>query len=259
MKTLPGMEDSTLEKIAAWGVESGELAHPHADETPDLQTAAVHAALRSFVMHPDFPCVGASSAFHRDSYRFGLYPSLATTDGDDALARDLRDFASFETGDDFRTFVACFAEPRTVSAGQFERLLWEQLQRLHASDEAAWSEGYSSDPESPHFAWSFHGTAYFVIGLSPASPRTARRFPFPALVFNPHEQFERLRASGKFERMQEVIRQRDLALEGEPNPELADYGSRSEARQYSGCPHDDEWVAPFVAELAEPNPNSEDR
>ncbi|HSP45414.1 MAG TPA: YqcI/YcgG family protein, partial [Chthoniobacterales bacterium] len=62
---------------------------------------------------------------------------------------------------------------------------------------------------------------------------------------NPHEQFERLRADGKWKRMQETIRSRDVELQGSINPMLSDFGEQSEARQYSGRAVEDDWKAPF--------------
>ena len=230
-----------------WVFEEGSLRRiDGAAGEADLQTASVHAALREFVLHPDFPCVGAKSAFHRASYQFGLYGTLGASATDD-LARDLQHFAEHAPGggDDFATLVACFEGPRDLTETGFERLMWQQLQQLHRVDDQPWPEGYASDPEDPHFAWSFHGVAFFVVGLSPASSRLARRFPFPTIVFNPHAQFERLREEGRWARMQEVIRESDRRLQGDINPELTDFGEQSEAKQYSGRPHDADWVAPF--------------
>jgi FPC/CPF motif-containing protein YcgG len=64
------------------------------------------------------------------------------------------------------------------------------------------------------------------------------------LAFNAHRQFQELRARGQFERMQEVVRERDAALEGEINPNLSDWGTHTEARQYSGREVEDGWVCP---------------
>ena len=105
----------------------------------------------------------------------------------------------------------------------------------------------SADPADPHFSFSFAGEALYVIGMHANSSREARRFPWPALVFNPHEQFERLRADGKWTRMQASIRSRDVALQGTINPMLSDFGQQSEARQYSGRAVEDKWKAPFPA------------
>jgi FPC/CPF motif-containing protein YcgG len=136
-----------------------------------------------------------------------------------------------------------------LSESQFENLLWQQLRALHEADSKYfdWDAQVSSNPSDPHFSFSFGGRAFYVIGLHANSSREARRFKWPALVFNPHEQFQRLRADGKWKRMQETIRERDLALQGSINPMLSDFGETSEARQYSGRAVANDWKAPFPA------------
>ena len=84
-----------------------------------------------------------------------------------------------------------------------------------------------------------------MIGLHPNASRPARRFAYPMLVFNLHDQFERLREHGTYEKMRETILARDEKLAGDINPMLAKYGESSEARQYSGRMVDDEWQCPF--------------
>jgi FPC/CPF motif-containing protein YcgG len=150
---------------------------------------------------------------------------------------------------EYATFVAIFESPRGTDELQFESLFWQQLRRLHELDAAHfdWDPNVRSDPTDPHFSFSFGGQALYVIGLHANSSREARRFPWPALVFNPHEQFERLRADGKWKRMQETIRARDLELQGSINPMLSDFGVDSEARQYSGRAVEEDWRAPFKA------------
>ena len=81
--------------------------------------------------------------------------------------------------------------------------------------------------------------------MHPASSRHARRFAWPLLVFNAHEQFERLRAQGRFEKLRALIREREWALQGSLNPNLGDFGERSEARQYAGRSVEGEWRCPF--------------
>jgi FPC/CPF motif-containing protein YcgG len=148
---------------------------------------------------------------------------------------------------EYATFVAIFKGPRTLDEIEFEKLFWKQLRGLHHHDatRCQWDPHVSSDPADPHFSFSFGGQALYVIGLHANSSREARRFPWPVLVFNPHEQFERLRADGKWKRMQETIRGRDLELQGTINPMLSDFGEQSEARQYSGRAVEDDWRAPF--------------
>ena len=126
--------------------------------------------------------------------------------------------------------------------------MWARLQSL--ADKDAWrgqpyDEKVSADPSDPHFSLSFGGEAFFLVGLHPNASRPARRFERPAVVFNLYDQFERLRAAGKYESMREKILSRDEALAGSRNPMLARHGEISEARQYSGRAGEPDWGCPF--------------
>ena len=126
--------------------------------------------------------------------------------------------------------------------------MWERIQSF--ADKDAWlgqpyDAAVSADPDDPHFSLSFGGEAFFVVGLHPHASRPARRFSRPALVFNLHGQFARLRAEGRYERMREIIIERDVALAGDSNPMLARHGEVSEAKQYSGRLVDADWHCPF--------------
>jgi FPC/CPF motif-containing protein YcgG len=165
------------------------------------------------------------------------------------MVKDLGAFVESMPADGagLRAFAAVFAGAVPAEEISFERALWRQLQRLHEVDPArgAWDPTVSADPESPEFSFSFGGRALFVVGMHPASSRLARRFSWPTLVFNPRSQFERLRAEGRFERLRAMVRERDIALQGTLNPNLADFGEASEARQYSGRATEAEWRCPF--------------
>ena len=207
----------------------------------------VQREFRRRVRAQSFPCLGAKAALNAGSYVVTLYRQLAAVETTDALGRDLaafrRDTAKINAA--YSTFVAVFQGPRTIDEATFEELLWSQLRQLHRVDRAAWAADVSADANDPHFSFSFDGRAFYVIGMHARSSRVARRFPWPTLVFNPHEQFERLRGNGKWKRMQRAIRARDVALQGNVNPMLSDFGEASEARQYSGRAVDDNWKCPF--------------
>lgn len=210
----------------------------------------VDEAFRAFVGHARFPCLAAKGAVRRRNHELGVYGALASASASDALAADLAVFARQAPpgGDRFTAFVAVFTGRAPASERAFERRLWAQLQRLHERDDpaAGWDPAVSADPDDAHFSFSFGGRAFFVVGLHPHSSRLARRFRWPALVFNPHALFERLRREGRYERFRAEIRERDIALQGSPNPNLADFGERSEARQYSGRDTTAvEWRCPF--------------
>jgi FPC/CPF motif-containing protein YcgG len=207
-------------------------------------------AFRAFIGHARFPCLAAKGAVRRRDYQLGVYGVLGSVEASDALASDLAEFTrrTPPDGDRFTAFVAVFTGRAPASERTFERRLWMQLQRLHERDDpvVGWDPAVSPDPEDPRFSFSFGGCAIFVVGLHPRSSRLARRFHWPALVFNPHAQFERLRREGGYERLREQIRERDIALQGSPNPNLADFGERSEARQYSGRENTaTDWRCPF--------------
>jgi FPC/CPF motif-containing protein YcgG len=205
------------------------------------------AAFRELIARPEFPCLGAKAALNSDSCSLRVIEELGSAAATSALATGLNEFTRASANHEYATFVAIFERPRDTDEIQFENLFWKQLRALHEHDAPhfEWDPHVSADPADPHFSFSFGGQALYVIGLHANSSREARRFPWPTLVFNPHEQFERLRADGKWKRMQESIRTRDLSLQGSINPMLSDFGQQSEARQYSGRAVEDDWQAPF--------------
>lgn len=233
------------------GVKGGKAVRL-ADSAPpsNLLDAAMAGAFRGFIQAPQFSCVGAKSAVTSENYRLGIYDQLGSEQATAGLAHDLftftREAATLDSGE-FVTFAALFREPFTRDEDGFEQLLWEQLRALNRCDAPLfdWDPAVSSDPENPHFSFSFAGSAFFIVGLHANSSRQARQFPWPALIFNPHDQFVRLREQGGWERFQEIIRAREMALQGSLNPNLSDYGSITEARQYSGRQVENDWHPPF--------------
>jgi FPC/CPF motif-containing protein YcgG len=155
---------------------------------------------------------------------------------------------------EFTSFAACFLGPKILTPENFEALLWKQLLHLHWVDRQrnGWSDKVSSNPDDAAFSFSFGGQPFFIVGLSPSSERWARRFPWPLLIFNDHEQFQRLREQHRFERMKDSIRHRDEQLHGTVNGMLEDYGgAHSEARQYSGRQVPADWRCPVHFEPKE--------
>jgi FPC/CPF motif-containing protein YcgG len=202
---------------------------------------------------PWFPCVGSKAALARGAIRT---VELACLDGRRSASRlleELHDFGDFvdaqpEDSTTVHSLVALFESPRHLDEVAFEQQLWATLQRLHDLDHArgqAWAPDVSTDPDSPHFSLSLGGHPFFVIGLHPHASRIARRFKAPALVSNSHRQFDWLRADGRYTKMQAATRERDLALQGSLNPNLADFGSAAETRQYSGRAVEPGWRCPF--------------
>lgn len=228
---------------------NGELVRLLDWKRPKARACLANDAFRAFINQTGYPCLGAKAALNTNQYRIASYGSLASTAATAGLARDLCAFVAERPlmESDFATFAAIFDDIALADECEFEQLLWKQLQQLHELDaqEFEYAADTSSDPEDPRFAFSFAGTAFFVVGMHPGSRRLARRFPFPALVFNAHAQFDALRAKGLYDRFSATVRERDLELQGSQNPMLSGFGERSEARQYSGRAVDESWKCPF--------------
>ena len=228
------------------------VVRPLAPDVPvDAELTDAHDQLRQQISGDSYPCTGAISVFAQKGYRFGLFPELACDSAVRAVCHDLYEFChEFPIIDDqFITFIAMFRGPAIQSEQHFEDLLWSQLQAMHAidSDFFAWDKSVDSDPKNNNFSFSIGGRAMFVIGMHPKASRLARTFRYPTMVFNLHEQFERLRARGKFETMKQIIRAREMAFQGSINPMLKNFGESSEASQYSGRAVSDNWPCPFHA------------
>jgi FPC/CPF motif-containing protein YcgG len=204
---------------------------------------------QNFVENSDFPCVGAKSALKRDQTQFWQGRDFLSGQDDEKLLSELYDFIDWYGRDKpmFATFVASFDGPLGLSEDAFEKALWARLDGLHRLDATRydWDRRVSKDPGSSDFGFSLKEAACFVVGLHDGASRAARRFERPTLVFNLHDQFERLREEGRYDALKTAIRKRDAALDGAPNPMLANFGDSSEARQYSGRPIEGAWRCPF--------------
>lgn len=219
------------------------------------RNGTLESEFRDFIASDDFPCVGSKLALARGGLRAVELAPLGDVSNDALLLDTLAVFARHldageEDSTDVHSLVALFRGPCSMDESAFERQLWNQLQRLHDLDVARgtpWAPDVDRDPASPRFSMSLAGHPFFIIGLHPGSSRLARRFTAPALVFNSHRQFNRLREDGRFAKMQKATRARDIALQGSINPNLSDHGEASEARQYSGRAVEAGWRCPFRA------------
>lgn len=207
-------------------------------------------SLHAHIADHSFPCVGAKAALKRGTLEVVIARDMTRAWNDLPIHDALLAFAErFRASPGlFRSFAVLFEGPNNFSEFDFERYLWHRIQSL--SDKDTWrGQPYdgrvSPDPEDPHFSLSFGGEGYFVVGLHPNAARPARRFSHPTMVFNLHAQFELLRAQGKYDGMREKIMIRDEAVAGSRNPMLAEHGTISEARQYSGRIVGDDWRCPF--------------
>ena len=205
---------------------------------------------RSFITDRSFPCVGAKAALKRDGMRFIVARDFRSAWDDLRILPALLDLAKGYRAEPelFQSLIVLFETGAPGDEPRFEQGLWERLQSLSDKDEWLGQRAdprVAHDPEDPHFAMSFGGEAFFVVGLHPQASRPARRFDTPAMVFNLHDQFETLRAEGRYDKLRAAILDRDEAVAGSINPMLADHGSVSAARQYSGRAVGADWRCPY--------------
>jgi len=224
------------------------------------QTYEITRQFYLFIKDKLFPCVGAKAALARGHISCMVANHMACPEDDPAILQFIYQFigAYRQSGDLFHSAAVIFKEPVCVAENVFDRLLWQRLQSLADADREnyAYDSRVSADPCSSEFSFSLGEEAFFVIGMHPSSGREARAFSRPAIIFNPHNQFEKLKESEQFEKMKAVVRKRDLLFSGSVNPMLDDYGKRSEARQYSGRQYNNQWQCPLKKVNGKSNNNT---
>lgn len=203
----------------------------------------------SFLRSSQFPCIAAKASLAKQQIHTIAVKHMGCQYEDAEVLDFLYQFV-----DDFRrskniysSATVIYEQPLNLDEEQFDNLMWQRLQALVDLDSRhyAYDNRVSSDPGSSHFSFSLKGEAFFIIALHPNSSRKTRRFSYPALVFNPHEQFEVLRKENRYEAMKKIVRKRDLILSGSVNPMLDDFGNSSEVFQYSGRKYDADWQCPL--------------
>lgn len=197
----------------------------------------MEASVRKFIEQSSFPCIMAKSLLRHGMLKVHSHVNIRNT------LKNIYEFIDHYRNqpDRLSSFILCFDQK--INFADFEKQFWMILRSLNEMDKELYKhdERVSSDIHSPEFSFSLKSEAFFILLLHPESPRWARRFSYPAIVFNPHQQFEKLRKNGIFTRIRNLIRLRDISLQGYVNPMLSDFGQRSEIYQYTGktyLPHE---------------------
>jgi FPC/CPF motif-containing protein YcgG len=202
--------------------------------------------IREFILD-DHPCVMAQSLFADDSVTINSYDDIEASESCISLLNDLEKYVhnqDFETKN-FESFIAVFRNNKYEDEKSFENALWKLLNDLHKLNVSDWDEDTSSDTSDSNFSFSLFGTSFYIVGMHPGSSRYSRKSPYTMIVFNLHNQFEKLREINRYTRVRDLIRRRDKAFQGSINPMLKDFGTESEAKQYSGRKVEDNWKCPY--------------
>lgn len=204
----------------------------------------------SFLNEKAFPCIGAKVASGSGTIKCMVAGHLDCPSDDETILDFLYQFVDVwrQSSSLYNSAAVIFTEPRLLTEHEFETCMWHRLQALADLDSRhfIYDRRVSSDPGDSTFSFSLKEEALYIIGLHSLSSRKARQFKYPTFVFNPHAQFEELKKRSKFESLKAVVRKRDILYSGSVNPMLADFGSDSEARQYSGANHISGWQCPLI-------------
>ena len=213
-----------------------------------VEEEKIFQEFEDFILLKNHPCLMAQSVVSSRHLNFHVYDEFGTRETAERILQDLHAYleAYNSSSDLVYSFLAVFKGRKNYSETEFEQLLWQQLQYLHEADKTPWDNDVDQDPESPDFSFSLGGKAFYMVGMHPNSSRKSRQAPYPAIAFNLHLQFEKLREKKRYEKVKQKIRERDIALQGDINPMLQDFHEASEARQYSGRKVGEDWKCPFL-------------
>ncbi len=214
----------------------------------------------SFIDNKDFACIAAKAALAKQQIKCFVTDNMACPKNDYDILKFLYSFIDQyrNSNELYYSAAIIFKKPAFDNDEMFDKIMWQRLQALSDMD----CEKYYYDPRvddnpyAPNFSFSLKEESFFIIALHPASSRPLRRFKYAALVFNPHMQFEELRETGKYNKMKQAVRKRDLAYSGSINPMLTDFGEASEIYQYSGRKYDNTWQCPLKVNHAAIEHNS---
>ena len=203
----------------------------------------------SYIGNKNFACIAAKAAMAKQQIDCLVAGNMACPKDDSKILNFLYTFIDNfrNSGELYYSATVIFTEPQNINEQIFDTLMWQRLQALSDFDSANFNydSRVDKDISSPDFSFSLKEESLFIIGLHPSNSRPIRRFTYPALIFNPHVQFEQLRKSGKYEMMKHVVRKREMESSGSINPMLKDFGEASEVYQYSGRKYDDTWQCPL--------------
>lgn len=192
--------------------------------------------LSQFVLDKSFPCIMAKAVV-----KTGLIKIIRINGSDFSVETLLENLYLFV--DDYRkkpqklrSFIVVFDDEESKTFEGYEKNFWKLISQMSLADKKLHPHDtrVSDNPQDPNFSYSVKSEAFFILGLHPQSPRLARRFFRPAIVFNLHQQFEDMRKKGIFSKVRNLIRKKDQLLQGTPNPMLSDFGEKSEIFQYLG-------------------------
>ncbi len=234
-----------------------EIYHPADDQSGNN---SIIAAYKEYINNKEFVCVAAKAALAKQQISCMVAGNMACPKDDQAIVNFLYSFIEVyrNSNELYHSAAVIFQQANVLDEATFDVLLWQRLQALSNIDSKTYpyDNRVDQDPESADFSFSLKEESFFIIGIHPQSSRAVRQFKYPTLVFNPHQQFEQLKETEKYQSLKKVVRKRDMVYSGSINPMLQDFGDASEVYQYSGRQYSKEWKCPLKITHAKSANNS---
>lgn len=240
--------------IAAFGLKNAMLKTRHMVFSEELQIINEY---KTYIENKDFPCVAARASFSKNQTKVMVADHIGYAIDDNSILKFMYAFVDEyrSSNNAFDSAAIIFKCQQVLSEEMFDSMMWQRLQALSTLDAKQYNydNRVTADPNSANFSYSLKEEAFFIIGLHKASSRPARQFTYPTLVFNPHAQFELMKETEQYSKMQKIVRKRDVSYSGSVNPMLQDFGNASEVYQYSGKKYDNQWQCPLNIHHAKNN------
>lgn len=212
--------------------------------------------LIEFIKKSSFPCIMAKSVATKGNLQTITVNDIETIQNIKSIQEQLYEFIdNYRANPNKLHSFVLTVQNKIYDFERFEKIFWDFLTKLHEMDKRLFAHDprVSSDSRNNDFSFSLKEEAFFILLLHPQSPRWSRRFKYPAIVFNPHQQFEKLRVNGTFTKIRDIIRRKDKLLQGNINPMLDDFGNKSEVFQYTGRAYSSAEDLPIFTERVNEN------
>jgi FPC/CPF motif-containing protein YcgG len=193
-----------------------------------------------------FPCFFGAESVQNGDPLYTAVPSMTDRDALLGLGRTLLHYLEiYEDHSDRASLVTFFRPPETpLSESEYHRSLWHVLQFLHVHDPEPWPGDIPTDPDDPHWEFSFGGEPMFPTCRAPFyDDRKSRYCPVGLeITFQPRALFENLDVTADTsagQHARDVIHGRLEDYDGVcPHADLGDWGVEG----------DREWVQYMLSE-----------
>ncbi|MFQ3319034.1 MAG: FPC/CPF motif-containing protein YcgG [Natronomonas sp.] len=179
-----------------------------------------------------FPCFFGAESVRDGDPLYTAVPSMTDKDALFEFGRTLLEYLeTYQEYSERASLVTFFRPPnRSYSEAEYHESLWHILQFLHVHDPEPWPEDIPTEPDDPHWEFSFGGEPIFPTCRAPFyDERKSRYCPVGLeITFQPRPLFENLNVTADDaagQQAREIIQGRLEDYDGVcPHADLGDWG-----------------------------------